>query len=122
MFPVIAKWTILEGKREQALAALGELADEVQAGEPFAWMYTIHTPDLTQHSLPTPPADEVIFLSVFESAEAFQKHFKGPIFQTWAAKHMDLFLTNLEHLFVLAEYIERQAGFVRKQMLTPGED
>jgi quinol monooxygenase YgiN len=121
VFPIIAKWTILDGKREEALAALSELADEVQAGEPFAWMYTIHTPDLTQHSLPTPPAQEVIFFSVFQDEDAFKKHLEGPIFQAWAAKHMNLFLTNFEHLFVLAEYLERQAGFVREQMLTPSQ-
>jgi quinol monooxygenase YgiN len=119
VFPIIAKWTILDGKRDEANAALAQLVAEVEAGEPFTWMYTIHTPDLTQHSLPTPPAEEVVFFSVFEDADAFQKHLNGPIFQAWADRYMDLFLTNFDHLFVTAEYLERQTGFVREQMVTP---
>jgi quinol monooxygenase YgiN len=119
MFPVIAKWTILEGNEQAALAALQELASAVEQGEPFTWMYTIHTPNLAETNLPTPPATEVVFFSVFQDADAFEKHLTGPIFQDWAAKYMSLFLTNWDHLFVLAEYLDRQAGFVREEMVTP---
>jgi quinol monooxygenase YgiN len=119
VFPIIARWTILDGKRDEAIAALGELAQAVEAEEPFTWMYTIHTPDLTQGNLPTPPENEVIFFSVFEDADAFQKHLNGPVFQDWVAKYLDLFLVSHDYLFVLAEYLDRQAGFVRDQMVTP---
>jgi quinol monooxygenase YgiN len=118
MFPVIAKWTILEGNEPAALAALQELATAVEQGEPFTWMYTIHTPNLDEQNLPTPPENEVVFFSVFADADAFQKHLTGPIFQAWAAKYLNLFLTNWDHLFVLAEYLNRQAGFVREEMVS----
>ena len=118
MFPIIARWTILEGKEVEAVAALKELAASVEEAEPDTWMYTIHTPDLTQNNLPSPPPNEVIFFSVFADADAFQKHLDGPLFGQWAAKYLDLFLTNWDHLFVLAEYLDRQTGFVRQQMVT----
>ena len=120
MLTIIARWTIAEGKRDQAIAALQDLAQQVEQGEPFAWMYTIHTPDMTAHNLPTPAENEVVFFSVFESEEAFEKHFTGPIFTDWRAKNLDLFLVNADSLFVLAEYLDRQAGFVRPVMVTPG--
>ena len=120
MLPIIARWTILEGKREPALAALRELAKEVEEREPFVPMYTIHTPDFTQTSFPTPQADEVIFLSGFDDEEAFQKHFKG-LFQDWLSKYKDLFLTNSGNLFVISEWLHREAGFIRQFMVTSGE-
>jgi quinol monooxygenase YgiN len=121
MLPIIARWTILEGKREPALAALRELAREVEDKEPFVPMYTIHTPDFTQTSYPTPPANEVIFLSVFDSHEAFEKHFKG-LFQQWLDKYKDLFLVNSGNLFVVSEWLHREAGFIRQSMVTGKAD
>jgi len=118
MFPVIARWTILPGRHAEALAALAELADAVQQAEPSTWMYTIHTPSTTQQSLPTPSADEVVFFSVFADADAFQQHLDGPLFGDWSKKYSDLFLTNHGFLFVLAEYLDRAAGFVRPEMVT----
>jgi quinol monooxygenase YgiN len=117
MLNIIARWTIA-GDRDAAIAALQELAAEVEAGEPGTWMYTIHTPDMTGHNLPGPSPDEIVFFSVFADANAFQEHLNGPIFSGWRAKYLNLFLTNAGNLFVLAEYLDRQTGFVRDQMVT----
>lgn len=121
MLPIIARWSIADGKRTEALAALKELALLVEANEPFVPMYTIHTPDLSSPpvvSFPTPAANEVIFLSVFDDYAAFEKHMKG-VFGDWLAKHKQLFLLNNGNLFVVSEWLTRHAGFVRQSMVTP---
>ncbi|MES3021479.1 MAG: antibiotic biosynthesis monooxygenase [Pseudomonadota bacterium] len=119
MITIIAKWTILKGCREPALAALSVLAREVEQQEPFVLMYTIHTPDMGVPSFPTPQPDEVDFFSVFTDYAAFQQHLNGPVFQAWADKYKQYFLTNASGLFVISEFLQREAGFVRAQMLTP---
>ena len=120
MLPIIARWSIAEGKRAEALAALAELARLVEAEEPFVPMYTIHTPDLSGAvtSYPTPAANEVIFLSVFDDYAAFEKHYKG-LFQTWLEANKQFFLLNNGNLFVVSEWLTRQAGFIRQSMVTP---
>lgn|SRR5215813_3196323 len=118
MHMIIAKWTILEGKRTKAIAALKILEKEVRTKEPFVLMYTINTPDFQMTNFPTPPENEVIFVSVFASKQAFQKHLNGPIFQNWLKKYKGLFLTNNDNLFVLAEWLKREVGYVRPQMVT----
>ena len=120
MLPIIARWSIADGKREEALHALKLLARLVEEHEPFVAMYTIHTPDLSGPpivSYPTPAANEVIFLSVFDDYAAFEKHYKG-LFRDWLDKHKDLFLLNNGALFVVSEWLERQAGFIRESMVT----
>lgn len=124
MLPIIARWSIAEGKREEALAALAELAKLVEENEPFVPMYTIHTPDFSGPpitSYPTPAANEVIFLSVFDDYAAFEKHFKG-LFADWLAANKDLFLLNNGNLFVVSEWLKRHAGFIRQSMVTSTAD
>lgn len=122
MLPIVARWSIAEGKRAEALKALEELAALVEAEEPFVPMYTIHTPNLSGEvtSFPTPPADEVIFLSVFDDVAAFEKHMNG-VFHAWLEANKQLFLLNNGNLFVVAEWLTRQAGFVRPSMVTTSQ-
>lgn len=119
MITIIAKWSILEGKQKEALAALAILAQEVKEKEPFVPMYTINTPNLKLTSFPTPPPTEVIFVSAFDDFAAFEKHLHGPVFQDWLKKYISLFLTNNGNLFVVSEWLERQYGYIRPQMVTP---
>ena len=123
MLPIIARWSIAEGKREQALAALTELALLVEAQEPFVPMYTINVPNTAPGltSYPTPAANEVVFLSVFDDAAAFEKHFKG-VFHEWLERNKQWFLLNNGALFVVSEWLERHAGFIRASMVTPASD
>lgn len=121
MLPIIARWNIAEGKRAEALEALRELARLVEEEEPFVLMYTIHTPNMAGPptvNYPTPSPNEVIFLSVFEDYAGFQKHFTG-LFHTWLEQYKDLFLLNNGNLFVIAEWLTREAGFIRPVMATP---
>src|SRR5580765_2201367 len=118
MITIIAKWSILEGKTKEALAALAILAQEVKEKEPFVPMYTINTPNFKLTSFPTPPPTEVIFVSAFDDFAAFEKHLNGPVFQNWLKKYNSLFLTNNGNLFVVSEWLERQFGYIRQSMVT----
>jgi hypothetical protein len=71
VLPIIARWSIADGKRTEALTALKDLALLVEANEPFVPMYTIHTPDLSGPpvvSFPTPAANEVVRQSMVTPA------------------------------------------------------
>lgn len=124
MLPIIARWNIAPGKREEALLALSELARIVEEQEPFVPMYTIHTPNLSTPGItnfPTPSDSEVIFLSVFDDAESFQKHITG-VFHDWLEKNKQYFLLNNGNLFVIGEWLTRHAGFIRQSMVTRPSD
>lgn len=110
---IIARWTLLDEKRDEALAALKILAQEVRDKEPFVLTYTIHVPNMTLTSFPTPQPNEVIFISIFDSYENFQEHLHGPVFNDWVAKYKNLFLLNNGNLFVISEWIEQIAGYTR---------
>ena len=113
MFSIVAKWWIVPGREDDAVAALDTLAGEVEAREPFTTMYLIHT-SIVEGSRPPPPPNEVVFVSGWPDRAAFQKHLDGPVFRDWIAEHLDLFLTDDGGgLFVTAEFIDRQAGFIR---------
>jgi quinol monooxygenase YgiN len=119
MISITAKWSILAGQEQAALAALKILAQQVEAEEPFVPMYTIHTPDFSATSFPTPSTADVVFFSVFDNEAAFQKHLHGPVFKNWLAKYGKHFLMNSGNLFVVSELLTRRAGFVRQKMVTP---
>jgi quinol monooxygenase YgiN len=118
MISVIARWYMIEGREEPALAALTELAAEVEARQPWVWMYTIHTTETEITSFPTPAANEVVFFSVFADRESFEKHLNGPVFQPWMKRHGHLFLMKHGDLFVISRFLRRHAGCVRREMLT----
>ncbi len=122
MISIVAKWSILPGKEDQAIVALKDLACRVQREEPFVPMYTIHVPNFKAASFPIPPAADVVFFSVFDDEAAFQKHLQGPVFRDWLALHKDLFLFNSGNLFVVSEMIDRIAGYVRPSMVTSTPD
>lgn len=113
MLSIIAKWWIVPGHEQEAVAALDELAASVEQNEPFTDMYLIHTP-IVHGSRPAPPANEVIFVSGWADRAAFDKHLHGPVFQQWIAKYLPLFLLDDSGgLFVTAEFIDRRAGYIR---------
>jgi quinol monooxygenase YgiN len=119
MITINANWTILEGKRDQAIPALQELEKAVREQEPFVLMYTIHVPNLKLTSYPTPAASGVFFFSIFTNYAAFEKHLNGPVFQDWLKKYQDLFLLNNGNLFVTSEWLDRIAGYIRPELLMP---
>lgn len=113
MLSIVAKWWIVPGREDDAVAALMKLARAVEVQEPFTTMYLIHT-SIAEGSRPTPPPNEVVFVSGWPDRAAFQQHLDGPVFKDWIAEYLDLFLTDDSGgLFVTAEFIDRHAGFVR---------
>ena len=122
MYPLIAKWTILAGTEQQAVAALQELAKQVEANEPDTLMYLVHTPDMAQLSFPTPSPLDVVFYECYTDHDAFIKHLTGPIFTQFVATFGSMFLSTTvtcpgggssTNPFVLSEALTLQAGFVR---------
>jgi quinol monooxygenase YgiN len=114
---VIARWSIVRGRQAEAREALRRLAVEVYEREPFVLMYTIHVPDLEVTSYPTPPELAVMFFSVFSSHGGFLTHLRSQLFRDWMDAYQHLFLVKNGDLFVTSEFLSRQAGFVRPEMV-----
>ncbi len=117
MYPLISKWTALSDKKEEAIAALKQLAKTVEQEEPDTWMYTVHTPDFTQTNLPTPPEGEIVFFEIYKDQAAFNQHVSGKIFTDFVDDHADLFLCNEGKPYVTLEIMDRQAGFIRSNAM-----
>ncbi len=122
MYPLIAKWSIIAGNEAKAVAALQDLARQVQAEEPDTLMYLVHTPDMAQLSFPTPSPLDVVFYEGYTDHDAFIRHLTGPIFTKFVATYGSLFLSTTvtcpgggssTNPFVLSEALTLQAGFVR---------
>jgi quinol monooxygenase YgiN len=114
MYSLIAKWTILPGNEDNAIAALKKLAEQVQQQEPGTLIYTIFTPDFKEKSLPTPPAGEVTFIEIYENNDAFMAHINGIAYQDFLTNYGQLFLNDFGGKpFVTFGVIEKQAGFFR---------
>jgi quinol monooxygenase YgiN len=114
MYPLIAKWTILPGNEEKALAALKDLAAQVLDCETGTLVYAIFTPDFSKTSLPTRPAGEVTFIEIYESNDAFLAHIKGDTYNNFLKNYGQLFLNDFNGKpFVTFEAMEKQAGFFR---------
>lgn len=122
MYSLIAKWTIQQGKETPAIAALKKLAKQVQENEKDTLIYLVHTPNLKEDSLPTPSPLEVVFFEVYKNKAAFIAHVNGKVFTDFVKKNGSLFLSTTVQCndggsstnpFVLAEFLSRQAGFIR---------
>lgn len=127
MFSLCSKWTIKRGEEEETgIAALADLAREVQEQEEGTLVYLVHVPDMTQPSLPTPSGLEVVFFEVYRDEQAFADHVNGAIFQQFVARYKDLFLPvtvttqdgeKVTGPLMLVEFLERKAGFIRPEAL-----
>ena len=124
MVTLIARWYVAEGQQAAAVAALQDLADEVRSTEPDTLMYLVHTPDMTQASLPPPTDTEIHFVEGYASMDAFFAHLNGPAFTNFVKQYGGLFRTatgttaggeTVSIPFVQVEFLDRQAGFVRER-------
>jgi quinol monooxygenase YgiN len=117
MYPLISKWTVLPGKKKQALTALKALALQVKAKEPGTLMYTVHTPDFSQANLPTPPENEIVFFEIYKNKAAFDTHVNGPDFKNFVKKYGNLFLQSNKQPYVSLEIMKHEAGFIREGIM-----
>ncbi|MDX3380574.1 antibiotic biosynthesis monooxygenase [Streptomyces niveiscabiei] len=116
MISIVTKWWHVEGRRDEAVAALKDLVEQVKKGEPDTYMYCLHTA-VVDGSLPPPTRNEVIFLGAWKDRKAFDDHRDGKLFQDWLAKHLHLFVRNGGKLYVSAEFADRFTGFVRGEAI-----
>lgn len=125
MVTLIAKWYVKEGQQGKAVAALQTLAAEGLRNEPDTLMYLVHTPDMSQASLPPPTDTEIFFVEGYASMDAFFAHLNGPAFTNFVRQYRDLFVAatgttasgvTVSISFVQVEFLNRQAGFVRESV------
>lgn len=125
MLTLIARWTIKKDCNAKAVAALKKLAKAVEA-EPGTLMYLVHTPDPIQftdqggnvhESLPTASTQEVLFFEQYKNKQAYLDHVSGPTFQAFLKDYGDLFVSSHGNSFVEVEFLTRQAGFIREEVV-----
>ncbi|PWG13561.1 hypothetical protein DF268_10075 [Streptomyces sp. V2] len=116
MISIVTKWWHVEGRRDEAVAALKDLVEQVKKGEPDTYMYCLHTA-VVDGSLPPPTRNEVIFVGAWKDRKAFDDHRDGKLFQDWLAQHLHLFVQNGGKLYVSAEFADRFTGFVRGEAI-----
>ncbi|HLM46163.1 MAG TPA: antibiotic biosynthesis monooxygenase [Myxococcaceae bacterium] len=117
---LIARWSMLPGCEQKAIAAFRQFVSDVLAHEPGTLLYTVHTPSTDSSPLlvSRPPSSpcSLVFYEIYESVEAFQRHLESPHMKRFLQEHGRLFLPTPGapgQPFVLVEFLERQAGFIR---------
>jgi quinol monooxygenase YgiN len=115
MITLIGKWTILTGKKEEAIPVLQQLARQVQDTETGTLIYKVFTPDFNSKSLPAPADGEVVFLEVYENQDAYDKHIAGAAFQDFKKNYSHLFLTDFNcNIYFTLDMLQEEAGFIRE--------
>ncbi len=118
MYQLIAKWTILPGKKEEAIMAINKLSTLVKEKEPDTLAYLPHTPDLKEMNNPTPYDGEIVFFEIYRDKAAFERHLNGRPFKDFVKNHGHLFLRNSDgSTFFLVETLNPMNGFVRQDLI-----
>lgn len=122
MLSLTAQWTFQPGQEARGLRALKRLAREVLAQESGTLVYLVHTPAAQPASLPPPSPQSVLFFEVYADQKAFLSHVTGPLYTRFVARYKHCFVCNttyaangekIESPFVVVQFLQRQAGFVR---------
>jgi predicted enzyme related to lactoylglutathione lyase/quinol monooxygenase YgiN len=116
-----SKWFIRPGREAAVIPALERLADAVREGEPDTLAYLVHTPLGVAALQSRPPSEPgtVLFVEVYASPEAFDRHVKGPIFTDFVREHGSCFVAANGSPFTFVEFLERRAGFIRTAAIPP---
>ena len=113
-----SEWFIAPGNEEAAIAALKQLAEDVQAAEIGTLTYLVHTPHAPARDLQSlPPRDpqSVLFFEVYENAQAFQTHVNGAVFTDFVKEHGALFRCSNGKPYLTVNFLTQRAGFVRSR-------
>jgi hypothetical protein len=111
-----SRWFIRPGCEPAADAALSELARDVERDEPDTLTYLVHRPrrgDATLQSLPPSNPLGLLFFETYRNTEAFLRHVNGPVFTSFVKRHGELFTASDGKPFMLVEFLDTHAGFVR---------
>ncbi len=116
MYPLISTWFIAPGKEAKVIPALKKLAVNVKKNEPDTLVYLVHTPDMTQTNLPTPPANQVVFFEIYKDEAAFKAHIDGADFKNFVANYGKMFVSSNGSPYVTALMLQHEAGYIRAAM------
>ena len=129
MISVTAIWTILEGKKSEAIPALEALASKVQATEPGTLLYIPQSINTKGYSDPKPNPNDIVFVEMYKDQAAFDFHLYGPngqddpsgTFVDFVKKYGDLFEWNKTSDMpkMLVTSLNAFTGFVREEMNFP---
>ena len=115
MYSLIATWYLKPESESEGIAALRQLAIDVEANEPGTWGYLVHTGAAGS----CPPCGEgtIVFVEIYENQQAFMDHVTGPIFTKFKKEKGHLFLPapGESSPFMQVENVDRIQGFVRPQ-------
>jgi len=111
-----SEWFLKAGSEEAAIAALKQVALDVQLREPDTLAYLVHTPYQSGGELQSlPPRDpqSVLFFEIYKDAAAFHAHVNGPVFTAFVQDFGDLFHCVNGKPYTTVNFLSRRAGFVR---------
>ncbi len=132
MISLISTWPLKAGCPPELQNILQSLAPLVEASEPGTLMYLVNLEASsplnaeTKPKVPPPPpiplADQkaVIFVEMYQDAEAFSDHVLGPVFQAFLNDTKDYFIPNAAMSSTTranTPILARQSGFVRPEVL-----
>ncbi len=118
MYPLISIWTILPGNKTKVLDALKQLAATVEETQAGTLAYLVHTPNMSQASLPTPYGDTVVFFEIYKDKAAFDEHVASKAFVAFVADYGSLFLsTEKGGPYNSVEFLTHHAGYIRPGIL-----
>lgn len=115
MHTVLATWYLKPGNEDAGRAALRTLVETVHRDEPGTLGYLVHQGG--DGSLPPTAQEQVVFLEIYASPEAFERHITGKPFNDFLAAHGELFVTNFNPTwgpFMEVATLDRIAGFLRE--------
>jgi quinol monooxygenase YgiN len=113
---LISEWFLKPASEAEGMAALRQLALDVEANEPDTLTYLVHTSfqgDARLQALPPVDPSSVLFFETYRDADAFLAHVNGAVFKGFVAAHGDLFIASNGSPYTTVEFLTRQAGFIR---------
>ncbi|WP_420583619.1 putative quinol monooxygenase [Ruegeria sp.] len=115
MYCTIAIWYLKPDLQSEGIAALKQLAKDVEEHEPDTWGYLIHSG--AAGSAPPWPDGTIVFVEMYKDKEAFLYHLNGPVFSTFVKEQGHLFqpTPGSDAPFVLVQNVDRIQGFLRQQ-------
>jgi len=113
--------SIIPGNEAKAYAALGALADAVEATQPDTWMYLLHTPNLDPGTniYPPPAPVQVAFVEGYKDFAAYKAHHGSKVMKDFVKNSGQYFLNMYGPTvpFFIMQGLEMIDGFIR-----PGAD
>ena len=126
---LISKWKLRAGITSELIGVLQSLASKVELAEQGTLIYRIHLQSRAPldtyidpikpqpNPIPDSLQQEVVFLEVYENAEAFSVHVKGEVFNSFKDSTLEYFqLDPLKQGWPITEteFLTLQSGFVRQ--------